>query len=85
MLYEVITYNDAVKKGELMAQIDKTKYQSTVDKANAALASAKATLENAKAELFRTEATIRRDRTRITSYNVCYTKLLRTRRCCMSN
>jgi len=59
----LVDYNDAVKKGELMAQIDKTKYQSTVDKANAALASAKATLENAKAELFRTEATIRRDRT----------------------
>jgi HlyD family secretion protein len=59
----LVDYNDPVKKGELLAQIDMTKYRSTVDKAGAALSSAKATLENAKAELFRTEATVKRDKT----------------------
>jgi len=59
----LVDYNDPVKKGELLAQIDMTKYRSAVDKASAALASAKATLENARAELFRSEATIKRDKT----------------------
>ncbi|MHC3993520.1 efflux RND transporter periplasmic adaptor subunit [Thiomicrolovo sp. ZZH C-3] len=59
----LVDYNDLVKKGQLMAQIDKTKYQSTVDKANAALMSAKATLENANAELYRSKATLTRDET----------------------
>ena len=63
----LVDYNDPVKKGELLALMDKTKYQSSVDKANAALASAKATLENANAELYRTEATVRRDKALRTS------------------
>lgn len=58
----LVDYNDPVKKGELLAQIDTTKYKSAVDKANAALSSAKATLENAGAELFRSEATVKRDK-----------------------
>jgi HlyD family secretion protein len=59
----LVDYNDVVKKGQLLAQIDTTKYQSAVDKAQAAQLAAKATLENAKAELFRSEATIKRDKT----------------------
>jgi len=59
----LVDYNDAVKKGQLLARIDKTKYQSAVDKAAAVLSSARATLENAKAELYRTEATVKRDKT----------------------
>lgn len=59
----LVDYNDPVKKGELLAQIDRTKYQSAVDKAEAALSSAKATLENANAELYRTQATLQRDKT----------------------
>lgn len=55
-------YNDIVKKGQLLAQIDTTKYQSAVDKAVAALASAKASKQSAEAELFRTETTVRRDK-----------------------
>ena len=58
----LVDYNDLVKKGQLLAQMDTTKYQSAVDRANAALASAKASLENAKADLFRSEATAKRDK-----------------------
>lgn len=59
----LVDYNDVVKKGQLLARIDKTKYQSAVDKAEATLAAAKAALENAKAELYRAEATLTRDKT----------------------
>lgn len=58
----LVDYNDPVKKGDLLAQIDMTKYRSAVDKANAALSSARASMENAKAELFRSEATVKRDK-----------------------
>ena len=59
----LVDYNDPVKKGQLLAQMDTTKYKSAVDRAGAALLSAKATLENAKAELFRTETTVNRNKT----------------------
>lgn len=59
----LVDYNDVVKKGELLARIDKTKYQSAVDKAEATLSAAKAALESAKAERYRAEATIERDKT----------------------
>jgi HlyD family secretion protein len=58
----LVDYNDIVKKGQLLARIDKTKYQSAVDKASAALSAARAALENAKAESFRAEMTIERDK-----------------------
>jgi HlyD family secretion protein len=57
-----VDYNDVVKKGQLLAQMDKTKYQSAVDRAQAALLSAKATLANAKADLFGAEATVNRNK-----------------------
>lgn len=58
-----IDFNDLVKKGQPLARLDKTKYQSIVNKANASLASAEASLENAKAQLYKTEAIIERDKT----------------------
>ncbi len=57
-----VDYNDLVKKAQPLARLDKTKYQSVVDKANASLASAEASLENAKAQLNREEANIARDK-----------------------
>lgn len=57
-----VDYNDLVKKAQPLARLDKTKYQSVVDKANASLVSAEASLENAKAQLTKEEATILRDK-----------------------
>lgn len=58
-----VDYNDLVKKDQPLARLDKTKYQSIVDRASASLASAEASLENAKAQLHKEEATIARDKT----------------------
>ncbi|MBE0498009.1 MAG: efflux RND transporter periplasmic adaptor subunit [Campylobacterales bacterium] len=55
-------YNDPVTKGELLAVIDKTKYQSAVDRAQATLNAMKASLQNAQAQLYRASATIERDK-----------------------
>ena len=55
-------YNDEVKKGQLLAQLDQTKFQSAVDNASAALAGAEASLSSAEAELFRTGAAVRRNK-----------------------
>lgn len=57
-----VDYNDLVKKAQPLARLDKTKYQSVVDRASASLASAEASLENAKAQLHKEEATIARDK-----------------------
>lgn len=57
-----VDYNDLVKKGQIIAKLDKTKYQSIVDKANASLVAAEASLENAKAQLNKEEATIARNK-----------------------
>lgn len=58
-----VDYNDLVKKGQILAQLDKTKYQSTLDRAEASLAAAKASLENMKAQLYQAEATLLRNKT----------------------
>lgn len=57
-----VDYNDLVKKAQPLARLDKTKYQSVVDRANASLTSAEASLENAKAQLSKEEANIARDK-----------------------
>lgn len=55
-------YNDNVKKGQLLAQMDTTKYQSAVDRADAVLLSAKASQQKAKAELSRARTKAKRDK-----------------------
>ncbi|MBD3789386.1 MAG: efflux RND transporter periplasmic adaptor subunit [Campylobacterales bacterium] len=57
-----VDYNDEVKKGELLARLDTTKYQSAYDKAKAALQMAQAALESAKAQYYQAETTIERDK-----------------------
>ena len=55
-----VDYNDQVKKGQLLASLDTTKYQSAYDKAKAALQIAKAALESAQAQQYQAETTIER-------------------------
>ena len=55
-----VDYNDQVKKGELLARLDTTKYQSAYDKAKAALQMAKAALESAQAQYYQSRTTIDR-------------------------
>lgn len=62
-----VDYNDRVRKGELLAQLDRTKYQSAVDKAEASLAAMNASLQNAEALLYQAKSTIERDKTLKTS------------------
>ncbi|MDD2356303.1 MAG: efflux RND transporter periplasmic adaptor subunit [Thiovulaceae bacterium] len=57
-----VDYNDVVKKGELLAQIDRTKYESNLKKAQASLASANANLQNMQAALYKAESIISRDK-----------------------
>lgn len=64
-----VDYNDIVKKGQILASLDKTKYQSTLDRAKASLAAAKASLENVEAELYKSEATVTRNKTLRASTN----------------
>ncbi|MCJ7765821.1 MAG: efflux RND transporter periplasmic adaptor subunit, partial [Thiovulaceae bacterium] len=56
-------YNDKVKKGQILAQLDKTKYKSAVDRAEASLGAAKASLENMNAQLYQANATVARNKT----------------------
>lgn len=56
-----VDYNDVVKKGQILAQLDKIKYQSAVNKIEAGMNSAKATLENMEALLYRANSTLQRD------------------------
>lgn len=56
-----VDYNDVVKEGQRLARLDKTKYQSVVDKAGAFLAASEATLQNANAQLYKAKAIIERD------------------------
>ncbi len=58
-----VDYNDVVKKGQLLAELNKTKYKSGVDKSLASLAITEATLQNAQATLTQAKATIERDKT----------------------
>ena len=55
-----VDYNDQVKKGQLLASLDTTKYQSAYDKAKAALQIAKAALESAQAQQYQAETTMER-------------------------
>ena len=55
-----VDYNDQVKKGELLARLDTTKYQSAYDRAKAALQISKAALESAKAQYFQAKTTVDR-------------------------
>ena len=64
-----VDYNDTVKKGQVLAQIDKTKYKSAVDKARFALESAKASLQNAYAKLHLYTAIIKRDKALLKATN----------------
>jgi HlyD family secretion protein len=55
-----VDYNDQVKKGDLLALLDTTKYQSAYDKSKAALQMSKAGLEIAQAQHYQAKATIER-------------------------
>ncbi len=57
-----VDYNDIVKKGQPLAQIDKTKYQSALNQSKASLEAAKASLENVNAKLNQAKETILRDK-----------------------
>ncbi len=57
-----VDYNDQVKKGELLARLDTTKYESAYDRAKAALQMSKAALEIAQAQYYQSETTIERYR-----------------------
>ena len=55
-----VDYNDQVKKGDLLARLDTTKYESAYDKAKAALQMAKAALESAQAQYYQSQTTVKR-------------------------
>lgn len=55
-------YNDAVKKGQVLAKLDETKYQSTLKKTQAALNAAKASLANMQAQFYQANATLTRNK-----------------------
>lgn len=57
-----VDYNDQVKKGQLLARLDTTKYQSTYDRAKASLQIAEASLLSAKAQFFQAEAAVKRNK-----------------------
>ncbi|MGB5966515.1 MAG: efflux RND transporter periplasmic adaptor subunit [Sulfurimonadaceae bacterium] len=57
-----VDYNDQVNKGQVLAQLNKTKYQSTLNRAVASLNAAKATLENMNAQLYQAKATANRNK-----------------------
>ncbi len=55
-------YNDRVKKGEVLAQIDRTKFQSNLKRMQAALAAVKAQMQQAKSQLELAQKNYERDR-----------------------
>ncbi len=55
-----VDYNDQVTKGELLARLDTTKYQSAYDSAKASLQMSEAALESAQAQYYQSETTIKR-------------------------
>ncbi len=55
-------YNDAVQKGQVLAKLDETKYQSTLKKTEAALNAAKASLANMEAQYYQADATLTRNK-----------------------
>ncbi|RRS31055.1 MAG: hypothetical protein P794_04930 [Epsilonproteobacteria bacterium (ex Lamellibrachia satsuma)] len=56
-----VDYNDKVSKGELLAVLDKTKYESAYNRAKAAYEAALALVESAKAQLYQAEQKFKRD------------------------
>lgn len=58
-----VDYNDVVKKGQLLAQIDRTKYESNLKRVEASLAVVQASLENMNAQLYKAKSTLDRDKT----------------------
>ena len=64
-----VDYNDVVKKGQLLAVLDKTKYQSAYDKAKASLDAANASVESAKAQLFQADKIFQRNKALYASTN----------------
>tara|TARA_B110000046_G_scaffold183390_1_gene219433 strand:+ start:179 stop:1351 length:1173 start_codon:yes stop_codon:yes gene_type:complete len=56
-----VDYNDVIKKGDILAQLNKIKYVSLVNQSNASLNSAKARLKNMEALLFAAKAIITRN------------------------
>lgn len=57
-----VDYNDVVEKGQLLAQIDKTKYASNLERTKASLSSIEASLENMNAQLFYANSVIQRNK-----------------------
>ena len=57
-----VDFNDRVQKGEVLAQIDRTKFQSNLDRMEAALAAAKAQMAQAQAQLQLAQKNFARDR-----------------------
>ncbi|WP_345978728.1 efflux RND transporter periplasmic adaptor subunit [Sulfurimonas sp. HSL3-2] len=57
-----VDYNDVVKKGQILAELDKTKYKSALNKAEASLSAAKSSLENMQAQLYQADSVITRDK-----------------------
>ncbi|MDD3591026.1 MAG: efflux RND transporter periplasmic adaptor subunit [Sulfurovum sp.] len=55
-----VDYNDQVKKGQLLASLDTTKYQSAYDRAKASLEISRAALESARAQHYHADTTIER-------------------------
>ena len=56
-----VNFNDKVKKGQILAQIDPTLFQATVDQNKAAIKIVEANLALQKANLALAEANLRRD------------------------
>lgn len=57
-----VDYNDKVKRGQLLARLDTTKYQSTYDRAKASLKIAEAVLQSAEAQYYQADAAVKRNK-----------------------
>lgn len=58
----LVDYNDEVKKGQLLAVLDITKYQSVFDRAKASLEIANASLQSAQAQYYQAQTTMERNK-----------------------
>ena len=58
----LVDFNDPVKKGDVLAKINQTKYKSALLRARANLNAAKANLKMMQARLYRAEATVARNK-----------------------
>ncbi len=57
-----VDYNDAVSVGQILARINATKIESSLNKAEATLSAAKATMASAEAQLYAAQSTVERDK-----------------------